>query len=74
MQGEEDYQVTMTDFNLWQAALGGRDNWRLVSFPGLTHAFTTGKKTEGPAAYARPETMDPRVIREIADFIRRAAD
>ena len=73
MQGEEDYQVTMTDFALWQAALSGRDNWRLVSFPGLTHAFTAGKKTEGPAAYTRPETMDSRVIREIADFIHRAA-
>lgn len=71
LQGEEDYQVTLEDFGIWQAALGGRENWTMISYPGLTHAFTPGQKTEGAAAYARAEHVSPRVIRDIADFVAR---
>ena len=69
LQGEEDYQVTMEDFALWQEAVGGKDNWELVSFPGLTHMFMPGKKEEGSAAYTREAKMDAQVIGDIADFI-----
>ena len=69
LQGEEDYQVTMEDFAMWEEALGGQENWKMISYPGLTHCFTSGKKTEGAAAYSRPETMDEKVIEDIAAFI-----
>ena len=71
LQGEEDYQVTMEDFSLWQAAFGERDGWTLISYPGLTHAFTAGLKTEGAAVYARPGKVDSRVIGDVAGFILR---
>ncbi len=71
LQGEEDYQVTMEDFRIWKEALGGKENWQMVSFPGLTHAFTEGQKTEGAAVYSRADRVDARVIRELADFITR---
>ena len=69
LQGEEDYQATMEDFAIWQSALGEKANWRLISFPGLTHVFTAGQKAEGNAIYARTDTVDAAVIRTIADFI-----
>ena len=69
LQGEEDYQVTMADFGLWQEALGDRENWHLVSFPGLTHVFMPGQKSEGSAAYAREARVDDGVIAEIAGFV-----
>ena len=69
LQGEEDYQVTMTDFAIWQKAFGDKENWRLISCPGLTHLFTPGEKNEGAAAYARSARVDERVIEEIAGFI-----
>ena len=69
LQGEEDYQVTMEDFGLWKDALGGNENWRMISYPGLTHVFTAGQKTEGAEVYTRSGRMDPRVIQDIADFI-----
>ena len=69
LQGEEDYQVTLTDFGIWRDALGEKENWRMISYPGLTHVFTAGQKTEGAAAYARPDRMDAQVIEDIADFI-----
>ncbi len=69
LQGEEDYQVTMEDFSLWKEALDGRENWKMISYPGLTHCFTPGQKTEGSAVYARQETVDGQVIEDIAEFI-----
>ena len=69
LQGEEDYQVTMTDFELWKEAVGQKENWRLISYPGLTHCFTAGQKSEGTAAYARPARVDERVLRDIEIFI-----
>ena len=71
MQGEEDYQVTMEDFGIWKDALGEKENWQMISFPGLTHVFTRGLKTEGSAVYSRADRVDAGVIRDIADFVTR---
>ena len=71
MQGEEDYQVTMEDFGIWKDALGEKENWQMISFPGLTHVFTQGLKTEGSAVYSRADRVDAGVIRDIADFVTR---
>ena len=69
LQGEEDYQVTMEDFALWSEAFEGKENWKMITYPGLTHCFTPGQKAEGAAAYARPETVDEQVIGDIAAFV-----
>ena len=71
LQGEEDYQVTMEDFGIWKDVLGEKENWQLISYPGLTHVFTTGQKIEGAAVYSRSDRMDAQVIRDIADFVVR---
>ncbi len=72
LQGEEDYQVTMEDFGIWKEALSEKENWRLISFPGLTHLFTPGQKAEGSAAYTRGGKVQDSVIAEIASFISEA--
>ena len=69
LQGEEDYQVTMEDFGIWQETLGGKENWTMISYPGLTHPFTAGQKTEGSAAYTRDSKVDQKVIEDIAGFV-----
>ena len=69
LQGEEDYQVTMEDFSLFRENAAGRDNWTLISYPGLTHMFVPGKKTDGPNAYLAQQHMDEKVLSDIADFI-----
>ena len=69
LQGEEDYQVTTEDYELWKEAIGDRDNWRMISYPGLTHLFMAGQKAEGSAAYARDGKVDESVIRDIASFV-----
>lgn len=72
LQGEEDYQVTMEDFEIWRSAVGDRDNWQLISYPGLTHAFVPGEKAEGSAVYARDGKVREDVILDIASFVEKA--
>ena len=69
LQGEEDYQVTMEDFGIWKEALGDKENWKLISYPGLVHVFVPGKKAEGSAVYSRTQKVDSQVISDIAAFI-----
>ena len=69
LQGEEDYQVTLEDFRLWQEAAEGKDNWHFISYPGLVHAFVPGKKTEGSGVYMKTAHVDPQVAEDMAAFI-----
>ena len=59
----------MADFAIWQEAFGAKENWTLITYPGLTHCFTPGLKSEGANVYARPEKVDAAVIQDIADFV-----
>ena len=72
LQGEEDYQTTMEDFNIWKSAVGGKENWQLISYPGLTHAFVPGEKAEGSSVYARDGKVQEAVILDIASFVEKA--
>ena len=69
LQGEEDYQVTMEDYEIWKEALGEKENWKMISYPGLTHPFTSGQKAEGAEVYSREAKVDEQVIEDIAEFI-----
>ena len=72
LQGEEDYQVTMEDFGIWQEKLGKKENWTMISYPGLIHCFVQGLKAEGSEAYMRDGRVDAQVIADIAAFIHAA--
>ena len=64
--------MTLEDFGIWQEALGGKENWTMISYPGLTHVFVPGEKSEGSGVYARDGKVQESVILDIAAFISRA--
>jgi alpha-beta hydrolase superfamily lysophospholipase len=68
LQGERDYQVTMRDFALWKAALGGRNNVTLRSYAKLNHLFIAGEGKSTPAEYASGH-VDRPVVDDIAQWI-----
>lgn len=71
LQGEKDYQITMTDFQIWQEELGNKDNVQLISYPGLTHLFTpTDSEMSTPADYYMPQNVDEKCILDIASWIK----
>ncbi len=70
LQGERDYQVTMTDFGLWKAAVGGTKGVVMKSYPALNHLFVAGEGKSLPAEYNKPGHVAPQVIADIAAFIK----
>jgi dienelactone hydrolase len=69
LQGERDYQVTMTDFQRWTAALGSRDDVTFKSYPSLNHLFMEGKGKSTPAEYQRESHVVLEVVEDIGRWI-----
>ena len=71
LQGERDYQVTLTDLGGWENALRGRANVTIKTYPGLNHQFMTGTGQSRPAEYNIPGHVSDEVIADIASWIAR---
>jgi hypothetical protein len=70
LQGERDYQVTMTDFALWKTAVGSAKGVVMKSYPALNHLFVPGEGKSLPAEYSKPGHVAPAVIDDIAKFVK----
>jgi uncharacterized protein len=70
LQGERDYQVTMSDFNLWKTSLESRKDVVLRSYPSLNHLFIPGEGKSTEVEYRKPGHVLPEVIEEIAKWVK----
>ena len=71
LQGERDYQVTMTDYAGWQSI--SRENVTTKSYPKLNHLFMSGEGAglSQPSDYEHISHVDPQVIEDIAAWVRK---
>jgi dienelactone hydrolase len=69
LQGEKDYQVTMTDFKRWVEELNGTRQIEYRSFPGMTHLFSEGEGV--PADYSEQNNVDLEVMQVMIRFIKK---
>jgi fermentation-respiration switch protein FrsA (DUF1100 family) len=69
LQGERDYQVTMTDFVMWKRILAERQNVRFISYPELNHLFIAGEGKSSPDEYRQAGHVDVQVINDISGWI-----
>nr|WP_294933870.1 alpha/beta fold hydrolase [uncultured Flavobacterium sp.] len=69
LQGERDYQVTMTDFNLWKQTLQKNKKAKFISYATLNHLFMEGTGKSSPIEYAIKANVAPTVIDDIFNFI-----
>jgi len=73
LQGERDYQVTMTDdFSKWKAALASTPTVTFKTYPALNHLFIPGSGPSLPTEYLAAGHVDEAVIRDIAAWIAAA--
>lgn len=73
LQGERDWQVTMTDLYNWRRALGRRPGVVIKSYPALNHLFFAGTGHPNADEYSIPgQHVAEEVIDDIAVFINRA--
>lgn len=71
LQGERDYQVTMTDYGLWQKAAKKRKGpTQFISYPKLNHLFIAGEGLSKPAEYQLPGSLDVKVVTDISTWIK----
>jgi uncharacterized protein len=69
LQGERDFQVTMTDFGIWKSALSERKDVTFRSYPKLNYLFITGERKSSPVEYRTPGNVDLQVIDDIATWL-----
>ena len=71
LQGGADFQVSpQEEFTGWQAAFAHDPRVKLVQYPGLSHLFMLAGNPPSPKDYFKPAHVDPRVIQDIADWIK----
>jgi uncharacterized protein len=70
LQGESDYQVTMTDFNLWKEALSSNKKNQFISYPLVNHLFAEGAKKSTPADYEKQSSVLEKVIKDLSAWIK----
>src|SRR6185437_9476144 len=74
LQGERDYQVRMTDFNLWKKSLDKNSNVTFQSYPKLNHLFIEGGGISTPAEYDTPGHVAEYVVNDISLWIKKLKD
>jgi alpha-beta hydrolase superfamily lysophospholipase len=70
LQGGRDYQVTQADFEGFRTALRGRPDTAFHLYPDLNHLFQKGKGKAVPSEYLKRIPVDPRVIDDIARWVK----
>jgi dienelactone hydrolase len=70
LQGERDYNVTMTDFRNWQQLAARKQNVTTKSYPKLDHPFLEGVGPASDADAATPRNIPRYVIDDIAAWIK----
>lgn len=70
LQGEKDYQVLMTDYNLWKSGLKKKRRNKFHSYPNLGHGMFKGSDDPGPSQYEVQDNVELQVILDIAKFLK----
>ncbi len=74
LQGERDYQVTMTDFKIWSEAFAGHKNVSLKSYPALNHLFISGTGKSTPEEYTVAGHVAAQVLSDIGGWVKNNFD
>jgi dienelactone hydrolase len=73
LQGGRDYQVTVPEFEAWQASLKGHENVTFRLYPSLNHLFMTGEDAPNPNEYKIPGHVAIEVINDLAIWLKSGA-
>lgn len=70
LQGGRDYQVSTTDYQLWQSALDETKDVHFLYYDNLNHLFMSGTGKSTPAEYEQKGVFSSQVSDDIAQFIK----
>ncbi len=69
IQGENDFQVSVTDYNLWKSSLSSKKNASFKLYPELNHLLTPQSEKGDLFQYNRPGTVADYFIDDLAAWI-----
>jgi uncharacterized protein len=69
LQGERDYQVPKSEFEIWQKEFANEKRVNLKLYPKLNHLFMEGKGKSNPEEYMHESHIPEYVIDDIVEFI-----
>jgi dienelactone hydrolase len=69
-QGGNDFQVSVTDYNLWNTALGKKKNVTLKLYPDLNHLLSPQKEKAYVEQYQTPGNVSSVLIDDMAAWIK----
>lgn len=69
LQGENDWQVTMRQFEGWKEALADRSDVEYRSYPQVNHLLTVYEGLSVGQEYYKPANVSAEIIGDMADWI-----
>ncbi|MBC6109767.1 DUF3887 domain-containing protein [Pedobacter fastidiosus] len=70
IQGGNDFQVSKTDFDIWNTALSKKKNAKLKFYPELNHLLSPQTEKTSAAQYQVPVSVSEILINDVATFIK----
>ena len=69
LQGGRDYQVPVSEYEIWKKKLGRKKNVGFRLFPELNHLFIPGEGPSLPSEYLQPGNVPLEVMETIANWM-----
>ena len=70
IQGENDWQVSMNQFNGWKEELKERTNISYISYPNINHVLTEYEELSIGTEYYLPSNVSGKLIADMAKWIK----
>jgi dienelactone hydrolase len=70
LQGGNDFQVSVQDFNIWRTTLASNKNASFKLYPDLNHLLSTQKEKGTGAQYRIPANVNADLINDISIWIK----
>lgn len=70
IQGENDFQVSVQDFNMWRTALSSNKNVSFKLYPDLNHLLSSQKQKGNGMQYRVPANVSEKLIDDIAIWVK----
>lgn len=70
LQGGNDFQITETDFNIWNNELNKKKNVTLKLYPELNHLLSVQTEKGTVMQYQKPANVSEQLIDDLANWIK----
>ncbi len=73
-QGENDWQVTMKQYEGWKEALKARSNVTFASYPSVNHLLSEYGSVSIGMEYGQPSNVAASLIEDVAKWVKKLAE